>query len=613
MHSIKPPCGESYDREEAEASAKLEGVLQKISQVLDQHSEANSETKAVSPLNTAQKETTLTDLDLVKILGGQMLELKRKNEEKLMEANEVLKYLRPTVEQNQRGDQVESESIRPDRAQHSYESLSETSNEIEQDSIAGNSSGSSVSSVAPEARRVRYSPEVGDHQFDRRMKPDTIDSEDDVTTTSTESDDETTVRRAKTESSNSEVGQRGIVTTSGHETTQSAAIVKTQLEMMGELIALRREISTLQQQTIKVEKPWFMQATSTLRAKLGIHFRPVPQPGTQRLEWTCECGEEMYADLPIQDRSQYQQMLEFLTRPGPRAHQANSDPTPSQLEGGTTQLNYALLQSSQSSSIQQLSPSSTFGSGSTFIGTDASQTLSPSQNIFSGQSKYLELCVNINKYETKLAEIQVLSGQANGAAICTDAHLFRQIYQQYYALRKHNWHRFLYRPAGIKFVHFGVQTGERVSFFSSDPLPPEDVITAKRYEYDLQPPVPPPIDSRTFLHYFYKHGAHSHSTSAKYVNRLPKKLGDSLTRSLGADDLLEGWGIHIIEGPNKVAICWALMAVLAASLAVSIVYDFLTRSGESGFAIGQWMVAALTVGLSALYFSLEDDVNTSFD
>jgi hypothetical protein len=322
----------------------------------------------------------------------------------------------------------------------------------------------------------------------------------------------------------------------------------------------------------------------------------------------------LYADLPVENRSQYQQMLEFLTRPGPRTHQAESDGiTPSQLEGATVPMNRSSLSLSQSSFGQHSSPASTFDSGSTYVGTDSSQILSAQHDNFLGQSKYLELCINNSKYETKLAEIQVLSGKSIGTAICTDAHLFRKIHERYHAQRKHTWRRFLYRPAGIKFVHFGVQADERVSFFSGDSLPPEDEITAKRYEYNLQPPVPPPIDSRTFLHYFYKHGAHSYSTSAKYVNRLPKKLGDSLTRSLGVDDLLEGWGIHIIEGPNKVAICWALMAVLGASLVVSIVYDSITRSGESGFAIGQWMVAALTVGLSALYFSLEDDVNTSFD
>jgi hypothetical protein len=175
----------------------------------------------------------------------------------------------------------------------------------------------------------------------------------------------------------------------------------------------------------------------------------------------------MYADLPIENGAQYQQMLEFLTRSGTRSHQANPDQrTPSQLEEGTNPTDYSSLQSSQNSIGKSLSPASTIGSGSTYIGTASSQILTAQVNDAFGQSKYLELCVNTSKYETKLAEIQVLSGQSVGTAICTDGHLFRQIYQRYYALRRQNWRRFLYRPAGIKFVHFGVQAGERVSFFS---------------------------------------------------------------------------------------------------------------------------------------------------
>lgn len=322
----------------------------------------------------------------------------------------------------------------------------------------------------------------------------------------------------------------------------------------------------------------------------------------------------MFADLPVKNGAQYQQMLEFLSRSALKTRQTSQNhTTPSQLEGGTARLDCTSLQSSQNGFGQGVSSASTIGSGSTYVGSGSSQAPTVQHNSPYARNKYLELCVNVGKYETKLAEIPVSSSQSNSAAICTDAHLFRQIYYRYFALRKHTWRRFLYRPAGIRFVHFGVQAGYRVSFFSSDPLPSGDAIASKQYEYNLQPPVPPPIDSRTFLHYFYKHDTHSQSTSAKYVNRLPKKLGDSLTRSLGVDDLREGWGIHIIEGPNKVAICWALMLVLVASFGVSIGYDLITGSGDSGFAIGQWMVAALTVALSALYFSLEDEVSWNLD
>lgn len=229
------------------------------------------------------------------------------------------------------------------------------------------------------------------------------------------------------------------------------------------------------------------------------------------------------------------------------------------------------------------------------------------------RAKYLEVCVNVGKYKTKLAEIQVTAANRSGLSICTDGHLSSKIYSCYFELRRHSWRRFLYLPAGIKFVHFAVQQNEEMIFYSEDPYPTEDILSRKLYEYDLRPPLPPPMDSRTFLHYFYEHKAHSQLRSAKFVHRLPKKLGESLTRSIAPEEYREGWGVHIMEGPNKVAICWALMIVLVVSFGVSLGYDLLTKTGDSGFAIGQWIVAALTVALSTLYFSLEDEVASSFD
>lgn len=90
--------------------------------------------------------------------------------------------------------------------------------------------------------------------------------------------------------------------------------------------------------------------------------------------------------------------------------------------------------------------------------------------------------------------------------------------------------------------------------------------------------------------------------------RLPKKLGESLVRDIGVNELREGWGIQIIEGPNKVAISWAAMALIVLSFLVSLVYDLCMKGGDSGFAIGQWMVAGLAVGSSAVWFGLEDEV-----
>ena len=67
-----------------------------------------------------------------------------------------------------------------------------------------------------------------------------------------------------------------------------------------------------------------------------------------------------------------------------------------------------------------------------------------------------------------------------------------------------------------------------------------------------------------------------------------------------------GWGIHIIEGPNKPLLAWLATAILVLSFVVSLSYDIGYKNKESGFAIGQWMVAVLTTALTAIYFHLAD-------
>ncbi|KAJ4382814.1 hypothetical protein N0V86_002038 [Didymella sp. IMI 355093] len=381
--------------------------------------------------------------------------------------------------------------------------------------------------------------------------------------------------------------------------------------MLNEIISLRQDNASLRQRLDRKYETWYRFNISNAYDQWKKSFRNRPALGKRRFYWTCECGEEMFADLPLTNKRDCQRMLEFLSRPSDSKDQDQT--TPSQLERGTVPLNYVTQNQSQSNSGKGKTPTSTISSDTTRIDSSGSQSAQAQSNGSYSRTKYLELCVNVGKYKTKLAEIQITAANRSGLTICTDGHLFHKIYTRYFELRQGSWRRLFYRPAGIKFVHFAVQHNEEVIFYSEDKYPTENVLSRKLYEYDLRPPIPPPMDSRTFLHYFYEHKAHSQLRSAKFVYRLPKKLGESLARSIGPEEFREGWGIHIMEGPNKVAICWALMIVLLASFGVSFGYDLITKTGDSGFAIGQWMVAALTVALSALYFSLEDEVNSNFD
>lgn len=58
-------------------------------------------------------------------------------------------------------------------------------------------------------------------------------------------------------------------------------------------------------------------------------------------------------------------------------------------------------------------------------------------------------------------------------------------------------------------------------------------------------------------------------------------------------------GIHIIEGPNIPILLWIATAVVALSFIVSLTYDIVLHDKDSGFAIGQWMLAVLSVGTAA--------------
>ncbi|KAH7356024.1 hypothetical protein BKA66DRAFT_474359 [Pyrenochaeta sp. MPI-SDFR-AT-0127] len=349
---------------------------------------------------------------------------------------------------------------------------------------------------------------------------------------------------------------------------------------------MRQELTMLKNRLKRKEPSWFGAA---FYARLKKTFRRLPREGTQRLEWICECGDEMFDDFPITDSAQYQQMLAFLNGYTPSTRPSGHGPPSDDLESGILHSSFSSLPSNAGSSKHGKSLASTAGSSGTYIGSSNSQ-------IFT------------RKFETKLTEIQLTTNNPSSSTICTDSHLFRQIHARYTAMRKHTWRRFFYHPCGIKFVHFGVQTDSHVDFFNTDPLPTEDVLATKRYEYNLDPPILPPMTSRNFLHYFYKHSSFSHIIDAKWMARLPKKLGESLVRDIGVNELREGWGIQILEGPNKVVISWAAMALIVLSFLVSLVYDLCMKGGDSGFAIGQWMVAGLAVGLSAVWFGLEDEV-----
>lgn len=227
--------------------------------------------------------------------------------------------------------------------------------------------------------------------------------------------------------------------------------------------------------------------------------------------------------------------------------------------------------------------------------------------------RYLELCVNTTQHRTCLGEIR-LNGVGNDPGICVndDAHLFGKIHETYFNARRSSRFGFLYKPVDIQFIRFSVFGGGHVGIYEKPmALPPEaDVIEGKWQYYECPLTPLPPIDSRTFFHYFWNHERHcsaeTYLSSSLFLNRLPKKMGASMLEQGGSNTLNLGYGIHIIEGPNKKLLSLAIFIILVLSFAASLAYSLATHAQESGFGIGQWMVAAMTAGLGAIYFDLTE-------
>jgi hypothetical protein len=114
------------------------------------------------------------------------------------------------------------------------------------------------------------------------------------------------------------------------------------------------------------------------------------------------------------------------------------------------------------------------------------------------------------------------------------------------------------------------------------------------------------MDRRTFYHFLWNHSSHPNSPRDNlfWYRRLPKKFKSGMLANGSAGDAFE-WGVHIVQGPNKPTLAWAMVAVVVLSFVVSLVYNQLSNAKDSGFALGQWTMAVGATSLAAVYFHLE--------
>ncbi|KJX96910.1 hypothetical protein TI39_contig594g00001, partial [Zymoseptoria brevis] len=213
-------------------------------------------------------------------------------------------------------------------------------------------------------------------------------------------------------------------------------------------------------------------------------------------------------------------------------------------------------------------------------------TPSPQKAQTTSTPTYFELCVNRSSMVIRLGEITITDGLGN-TAVGTDAQLFAEIRENYDQHRRRGLYNLFYRPSTIHYVHFGLQAStQNVGIYEGpDAIPPTIEVQEGRYLYHECPLTPlPPMPSQTFFQYYHGHTQNCTSKSDVFCNRLPKKLGSSMqTSSSGMDKLEYGWGVHIVEGPDKAVLAGLLAALTLLSCLVSIVYDAVAHEKESGF------------------------------
>jgi hypothetical protein len=198
------------------------------------------------------------------------------------------------------------------------------------------------------------------------------------------------------------------------------------------------------------------------------------------------------------------------------------------------------------------------------------------------EKRFIELCVNTGEFQRQLAEIDVSSVES-------DAQLFDRIRERYREVRSFRAKYFLLKPADVHFVQFSVEDRHRVGILDKPmAIPSEAEMATEGYAYRPCPLKPPPIPANIFLHHLSNPGPH---TRLLWGNRIPQKLHRSILQITTPDDLVIGWGVHIIEGLNWLAIFACALAGLLVSGIVATAWAIARDDVQGGFGIGAWLTS----------------------
>ncbi|CCT63252.1 uncharacterized protein FFUJ_00122 [Fusarium fujikuroi IMI 58289] len=212
------------------------------------------------------------------------------------------------------------------------------------------------------------------------------------------------------------------------------------------------------------------------------------------------------------------------------------------------------------------------------------------------KSKYLALCVQTGPIYTTLKEFDTSSFKS-------DAALLQEMKSVYTRIRgARSKHNSLFIPIGLEFVKFTLWN-QKHGYISicdrPDSVPPK---TQLEYDYDPKPlDFLPPMPAQVFLHYL-EHGEEGWN-KLRYL-WLPKLPVRREKRVIEGHEASYGWGIHIIEGPNRWAIFAMLLTTVFGSALAALLWSAIHNDIQGGTGLGQLIIALSSAILTASLFRL---------
>ncbi|KAM0322560.1 hypothetical protein ACHAQA_009407 [Verticillium albo-atrum] len=221
--------------------------------------------------------------------------------------------------------------------------------------------------------------------------------------------------------------------------------------------------------------------------------------------------------------------------------------------------------------------------------TTQNATLAPARK------RFIELCVNTGEFRRQLAEIDM-------TGVESDAEVFRRIRNRYIEVRSFRAKYALLKPMDVHFVQFSLEHRHLVGILDQPmSIPSQKEMGLRGYHYSPCPLQPtPPVPANIFLHYLL-HAHETAHTKLRWGNRIPHKVDDSILNVPNTDELIVGWGVHIIEGVHKRNVLLATLLILLVSGIVAVTWAVVRDDVQGGFGIGAWVTSVQAVVLMIVF------------